>query len=826
MGVFRNWPYTNFHDLNLDWITAKFKHWQDTFDNLNQVITDIVNNALDEMNLPQMIDDAVEAALNERQLVVNIKYPPTGVTPAKGDGADDTATFQGCIDYLAGNGGGLLFVPDGRWMSHELTIKNGVYVMGASPTTTITLIGGSDTPLFSGSVTDCGWYNISLNGNGSFQAAPENVIQVQGNIVLIDNVNLSGGDYGANISVDEHAFVSNVNITMMASGGLAMEGNGYVICRNVDISNISSVTGVAAISNNADNAVYDTVDINSNIPTGVYNTGDYMRFSGAVVGCNTAFDNTGDYLEIEAHVTGATTVIEDAGTGTSYRFTGQSSQRKIGDDLLNIGTSSPVMYKTPTPLNNSFSAIPFQTYNGITYNVLVEGEYLQSGTFISAADYGAVGDGVTDDTNALQNWLNYIAENGKMGFLPDGTYLISQLTFRSPGKHFTILGESMNNTVLKVSGVLNALDLRTVTGANIGNFTIDMNQSNNSTSGTALYGVDVNDITYHDIIIKNVNYAATLFYHSENTKYLNNINFNNVQIYGAGTNTDGIHPTGFLLANAYNSHIDKCYVKDVYYYAYEYKNYSKYCFVTDSFAENCFQGFYLGGDAQPTPTFYTENITVSNFTAYNCYQPIWCGMSKNNILTGINIYIDSEYSLSANSYGLNIRNCENIIVSAGLLMWQGTPVAIDVRNSTAVQVSAVNAVRVSGTGRLTNLIECTNCNITTEYTNDTSTRPLSTDSNYFAITNSVYSFGAQRKRVALTPISEFLTNMGNVNMEAAEQLWLQFYSQNNSAERFSFGSATQQIITDYDHVNNRIVLTFENGTCYIDKDGVHTGAPT
>ena len=31
---------------------------------------------------------------------------------------------------------------------------------------------------------------------------------------------------------------------------------------------------------------------------------------------------------------------------------------------------------------------------------------------------------------------------------------------------------------------------------------------------------------------------------------------------------------------------------------------------------------------------------------------------------------------------------------------------------------------------------------------------------------------------------------------------------------------------DYDHANNRVVITFENGTCYIDKDGIHTGAPS
>lgn len=45
--------------------------------------------------------------------------------------------------------------------------------------------------------------------------------------------------------------------------------------------------------------------------------------------------------------------------------------------------------------------------------------------YITPQMYGAVGDGVTDDINALTSWLADIATNNKRGYVPSGTYLIS-----------------------------------------------------------------------------------------------------------------------------------------------------------------------------------------------------------------------------------------------------------------------------------------------------------------------------------------------------------------------------------------------------------------
>lgn len=54
---------------------------------------------------------------------------------------------------------------------------------------------------------------------------------------------------------------------------------------------------------------------------------------------------------------------------------------------------------------------------------------------VSAKTYGAKGDGVTDDSDALQQWINYLVTNNRKGYLPKGLYKITKtLNFQTlPG---------------------------------------------------------------------------------------------------------------------------------------------------------------------------------------------------------------------------------------------------------------------------------------------------------------------------------------------------------------------------------------------------------
>lgn len=63
-------------------------------------------------------------------------------------------------------------------------------------------------------------------------------------------------------------------------------------------------------------------------------------------------------------------------------------------------------------------------------------------SFVSAKDFGAVGDGIIDDTQAIQNALN----SGRPVYLPNGTYKISQLFYTANNQ--ALVGESSAATIL------------------------------------------------------------------------------------------------------------------------------------------------------------------------------------------------------------------------------------------------------------------------------------------------------------------------------------------------------------------------------------------
>jgi parallel beta-helix repeat protein len=72
----------------------------------------------------------------------------------------------------------------------------------------------------------------------------------------------------------------------------------------------------------------------------------------------------------------------------------------------------------------------------------VQGKLAQT---ISVKDFGAVGDGVTDDTTAIQAAIDYAAPIGASVFIPAGTYKITALTLPQQHGGIEIYGEAFNS---------------------------------------------------------------------------------------------------------------------------------------------------------------------------------------------------------------------------------------------------------------------------------------------------------------------------------------------------------------------------------------------
>lgn len=71
--------------------------------------------------------------------------------------------------------------------------------------------------------------------------------------------------------------------------------------------------------------------------------------------------------------------------------------------------------------------------------------------FISVTDYGATGNGSTNDNAAIQAAIDACFSTGKNLWIPAGTYLVTGLTLNnaSYANHFSIYGEGRNKTIIR-----------------------------------------------------------------------------------------------------------------------------------------------------------------------------------------------------------------------------------------------------------------------------------------------------------------------------------------------------------------------------------------
>jgi hypothetical protein len=148
---------------------------------------------------------------------------------------------------------------------------------------------------------------------------------------------------------------------------------------------------------------------------------------------------------------------------------------------------------------------------------------------VSVFDFGAVGDGVQDDTAAIQNAIDqiYLTSTSTKDIVelrvPAGTYLISQRLEIPP--NCKLIGEGVGKSIIRQIGA--DFILRTVNGESIpGTYLTDQ-----GTSG------DVSDaIAPSNIVIENITFETTSStYHGFMLNYCRDSFFNNIAIVGPWT---------------------------------------------------------------------------------------------------------------------------------------------------------------------------------------------------------------------------------------------------------------------------------------------------
>jgi glucan 1,3-beta-glucosidase len=201
--------------------------------------------------------------------------------------------------------------------------------------------------------------------------------------------------------------------------------------QGISINNCQKGIDISAVTGTGDLNVGSVTIIDSSItntPIGIitaYQAGSQPAAAGSLILENVALSNVPTAIQLSggatvlAGTTGRTTI---AGWGEGNKYTPSGPQRFQG-------------YFAP-------NTRPGSLLSGSNYYVRSKPQYqtLPVSSFLSVRSAGATGNGVTDDTTALQNAINSATSAGNVVFFDAGTYLVTRTLSVPPGAK--LVGES------------------------------------------------------------------------------------------------------------------------------------------------------------------------------------------------------------------------------------------------------------------------------------------------------------------------------------------------------------------------------------------------
>ncbi|RAL65105.1 hypothetical protein DID88_001211 [Monilinia fructigena] len=230
----------------------------------------------------------------------------------------------------------------------------------------------------------------------------------------------------------------------LVGAAIACSGLGWLF-QGISINNCQKGIDISAGGSTAQN-VGSVIVIDSSItntPVGIitaYTASSTPDTAGSLILENVALSN----VPAAVTLSGGSTIL--AGTSGSTTIAGWGQGRKYVPNGPSDFQGSITPNSRPASL---LSGDKYYTQSKPQYNTL------SVSSFTSARTNGAVGDGVTDDTTALQQGINNAASAGNVFFLDAGTYKVTSTITIPPGSR--IVGESYS-TIMSSGSYFNNID--------------------------------------------------------------------------------------------------------------------------------------------------------------------------------------------------------------------------------------------------------------------------------------------------------------------------------------------------------------------------------
>lgn len=360
-------------------------------------VTYKLNELIENNNkLPDYIADLIREYISSGEIekvlaevlanyMLNVKFPPAGLTPATGDGsADDTEAIQGCIDYAFNHGGMAIYFPSGSYLTQPLVLKNKCTMFGYDRyNTRLVLKGGATTAMFTGNVDELTLTGMGFDGNMDIQVNNVNLFDVTVGSAIITNVLLTDGYDLLKVVVNRDLQLDDVIFNHAVENGLVVSGNGYVQADNVIFKSVSALIGKNYVVLGCNDSILTKVKCEGASPNGVRVTGNNNVVKMWNEACTTAYVDEGENNSVEVYTvsevknfTGSVkehaggTIVRTAGSDVSETNGGKRTVQVIKDYEETIGADKRI--NVTGGFNEVVSGDKDVTARNVTDNALVD----------------------------------------------------------------------------------------------------------------------------------------------------------------------------------------------------------------------------------------------------------------------------------------------------------------------------------------------------------------------------------------------------------------------------------------------------------------------